>query len=50
MKHAGAPEDIDYRVARGLDRTCSTGDLLEILDDRYNQRSTIITSQLEVDD
>jgi len=25
-------------------------DLLEILDDRYNQRSTIITSQLEVDD
>jgi len=25
-------------------------DLLEILDDRYNQRSTIITSQLKVDD
>jgi len=21
MKHVGAPEDIDYRVARGLDRT-----------------------------
>ena len=25
-------------------------DLLEILDDRYNQRSTIVTSQLKVDD
>lgn len=25
-------------------------DLVEILDDRYNQRSTIMTSQLKVDD
>jgi DNA replication protein DnaC len=141
LKHAAAPEDVDYRVARGLDRTlfnrlltgswikehqnvlitglaglgktwlacalthqaCRLGysslyvrvprlfeelaiahgdgryvkfitqlakvdvlllddwgvamltdsarrDLLEILDDRYNQRSTIITSQLKVDD
>jgi DNA replication protein DnaC len=141
LKHAAAPEDVDYRVARGLDRTlfnrlltgswikehqnvlitgltglgktwlacalanqaCRMGysslyvrvprlfeelaiahgdgryvkfitqlakvdvlllddwgvamltdsarrDLLEILDDRYNQHSTIITSQLKVDD
>jgi DNA replication protein DnaC len=141
LKHAAAPEDVDYRVARGLDRTlfnrlltgswikehqnvlitgltglgktwlacaltnqaCRLGysslyvrvprlfeelaiahgdgryvkfvthlakvdvlllddwgvamltdsarrDLLEILDDRHNQRSTIITSQLKVDD
>lgn len=141
LKHAAAPEDVDYRVARGLDRTlfnrlltgawikerqnvlitgltglgktwlacaltnqaCRLGysslymrvprlfeelaiahgdgryvklitqlakvdvlllddwgvamltdsarrDLLEILDDRYNQRSTIITSQMKVDD
>lgn len=38
----------DWGVAMLTD--CARRDLLEILDDRYNQRSTIITSQLKVDD
>ena len=53
-------EDIDYRHPRGLDRQLMRSlvgsqwvaperrDFLEICDDRYNRRSTILTSQLPV--
>lgn len=85
LRHHAAPEDVDYRAPRGLDRrlfdTLLKGDgriaarmkslarvdllilddwglepldgnarhhLLQVLEDRYGQRSTLVTSQLPI--
>src|SRR6266704_1540142 len=62
LRQQAAVEDVDYRAVRGLDRALfqkliigdwidahARHDLLEILEERYGRRSTIITSQLPVE-
>ena len=53
LRQEAVVEDVDLRAPRGLDRTPLTGeqrrDLLEIMDDRHERGSTIVTSQVPVD-
>ena len=60
LRHDAQVENIDFRAARGLDRNLflklagcdwirQHHSLLEIIEDRYEKRSTIVTSQVPVD-